>query len=119
MWNKVKNFYKSNKCAIWWTVLYVFATWAIMQYLFDFNIFSSLRWHQLMHAHLHGFAGLVFGILILAAVPMYIATTIVIARTKAPVFSVKIPERIKTFFVNAFNQTPMEEQPQPAPETTT
>ena len=125
MWNKVIDFYKSNKCAILWTIGYVFATWTIMNYMFNFNIFSSTRWHQLMHAHLHGFAGMVFGILILAAVPMYIATTIVIARTKAPLFSFKVPECVKTFFINAFTQTPMNEEPQqnepmtepaPAPE---
>jgi len=43
---------------------------------------------------------------------MYIATTFVIARTKAPLFTIKVPERIKTFFVNAFQQTP-----QPAENT--
>lgn len=107
MLDKVVNFYKSNKYAILWSVGYFIATWAIMQYMFDFNIFSRTRWIQLAHAHLYGFPGFVFGILILAAVPMYIATTVVIARTKAPLFTIKVPERIKTFFVNAFQQTPM------------
>ena len=57
-----------------------------------------------------------FGILILAAIPMYIATTIVIARTKAPLFTIKIPEFIK----NAFKQIPMEEDvvDTPAPSET-
>lgn len=114
MLKSVLAFYKSNKYTIWWTIGYVVATWAIMNYMFNFNIFSSVRWHQLMHAHLHGFAGMVFGILILAAVPMYIATTVVIARTKQPLFSIKIPESVKTFVKNAFIQTPMDE---PAPET--
>ena len=114
MLKSVFDFYKSNKYTIWWTIGYVVATWAIMNYMFNFNIFSSVRWHQLMHAHLHGFAGMVFGILILAAVPMYIATTVVIARTKQPLFSIKIPESVKTFVKNAFTQTPMDE---PAPET--
>ena len=100
------NFYKSNKYVILWTVAYFVATWAIMRFMFNFNIFSALRWHQLMHAHLHGFAGMVFGILILAAVPMYIATTIVIARTKTPLFTITIPEFIK----KAFQQTPMQEE---------
>ena len=81
--------------------------------MFDFNIFSRLRWWQLSHAHIHGFAGMVFCILILAAVPMYIATTIVIARTKAPLFSIKVPETICEFFKKAFTQTPLDE---PAPE---
>ena len=111
MLDKIINFYKSNKYVILWTVGYFIATWAIMKYMFDFNIFSRIRWWQLAHAHIHGFAGMVFGILILAAVPMYIATTIVIARTKAPLFTIKIPEFIK----NAFIQTPMEEDVVDAP----
>ncbi len=123
MYERIRNFYDSNKHAILWTVGYVIATWAIMRYMFNFNIFSAMRWHQLMHAHLHGFAGLVFGILILAMVPLYVATTIVIARTKAPLFNfkIKIPEFIKTFFKWAFTQTPMDNEPvsepAPAPET--
>ena len=111
MLNKLSNFYKTNKYVIWWTVGYFITTWAIMRYMFNFDIFSRIRWWQLMHAHIRGFAGFVFGILILAAIPMYIATTVVIARTKAPLFSIKIPEFVK----KAFIQTPIEE---PAPETT-
>ena len=109
----VKDFYTSNKHAILWTVGYIAATWAIMRYMFNFDIFSAYRWHQLMHAHLHGFAGLVFGILILAMVPLYVATTIVIARNNAPLFNFgfdfHIPQFIKTFIKNAFTQTPMVE----------
>lgn len=118
MWNDLKNFYNSNKYAILWTVGYTIGAWAIMRYLFNFNIFSALRWHQLFHAHLHGFAGFVFGILILAMVPLYIATTAIIARTHAPLFNFKItiPSFIKTFLTNAFIQTPMvEETPEPTP----
>ncbi len=118
MWNKIKDFYNSNRYAIIWTACYVFATWAIMRYMFNFNIFSAHRWHQLFHAHLYGFAGFVFGILILAMVPLYIATTIVITRTKAPLFNFKItiPSFIKTYIKNAFTQTPM---PDTEPATTT
>ena len=113
MWTRIQNFYNSNKYAILWTVGYVIVTWAIMRYMFNFNIFSAHRWHQLMHAHLHGFAGFVFGILILAMGPLYVATTIVIARTKTPLFNfkLKVPEFITTFFKNAFTQTPMDEEP--------
>ena len=110
MLDKIANFYKSNKHAIWWSVGYFIAAWAIMQYMFDFNIFSHTRWIQLAHAHLYGFPGFVFGILILAAIPMYIATTVVVARTKSPLFTIKVPERIKAFLVNAFQQTPMTDE---------
>lgn len=120
MWKRIKDFYSSNKYAVWWTAGYVAACWAIMHYMFNFNIFSATRWNQLWHAHLYGFAGFVFGILILAMIPLYIATTIVVARTRAPLFNFKltIPEWIKTFFKNAFIQTPMDEpEVAPAPES--
>jgi len=103
MLNWVVNFYKSHKCVILWTIGYFIATWAIMYFMFDFNVLSTYRWHQLAHAHLRGFPGFVFGILVLAAVPMYVATTIVIAKTQKPLFT--IPEFIK----RAFIQTPMDE----------
>lgn len=103
MLNWVVNFYKSHKCVILWTIGYFIATWAIMYFMFDFNVLSTYRWHQLTHAHLRGFPGFVFGILVLAAVPMYVATTIVIAKTQKPLFT--IPEFIK----RAFIQTPMDE----------
>lgn len=107
MWTKLKDFYDSNKYAIWWTIGYVITTWVIMRYMFNFDIFSAHRWHQLMHAHLHGFAGMVFGILILAMIPLYIATTIVIIRTRAPLFNFQFS--IPNFVKNAFIQTPIEE----------
>ena len=116
MLDKVVNFFKSNKCVILWTVGYFIATWAIMKYMFNFDIFSRLRWWQLAHAHIHGFPGMVFCILILAAVPMYVATTVVIARTKAPLFSIKVPEKVRNFLKNAFTQTPMDE-PEPVAPT--
>ena len=117
MLSRVIEFCKSNKHVLLWTVGYFVATWAIMRFMFNFDIFSRIRWYQLVHAHIRGFAGMVFGILILAAVPMYIATTIVIARTKSPLFSINIPQCIKTFIKNAFVQTPMDEQPQETPCT--
>ena len=124
----IKDFYDSNKHAILWTVGYVAVTWAIMQYMFDFNIFSAYRWHQLMHAHLHGFAGLVFGILILAMIPLYVATTIVIARNNEPLFNFSFDFHIPQFIKTAFAQTPLTEdtetenqatEPASEPEPTT
>ena len=102
----LSDFYKAHKYVILWTVGYFVATWTVMKFMFNFNILSAHRWWQLAHAELHGFPGFVFGILVLAAVPMYIATTMVIARTKAPLFTIKIPEFIK----RAFYQTPMPDE---------
>ena len=119
MWTKLFDFCKSHKYVIFWTIGYFIATWAIMKFMFNFNILSAHRWWQLAHSELHGFPGFVFGILILAAVPMYIATTIVVARTKAPLFTLKIPEFIKQFIKRAFQQTPMSPEPDAKATTTT
>ena len=90
--NKVLDFFTSNKYAIIWTVCYVFIMWAVLYGLFNFNIFVYQNWVRLFHAQLRGFPGFVFGILILAAIPMYIATTIIILRTKKPLFTVPLPK---------------------------
>ena len=54
----------------------------ILSTLFNFDMFSTSAWQVLAHSHLYGFGGFVFGLLVLAAVPMYVATTTVIVRTK-------------------------------------
>lgn len=90
--NKVLDFFTSNKYAIIWTVCYVFIVWAILYGLFNFNIFVYQNWVRLFHAQLRGFPGFVFGILILSAIPMYIATTIIILRTKKPLFTIPLPK---------------------------
>ena len=95
---KVTDFIKSHRHIITWTITYVFIMWAILRGLFNFNMFSSLHWSYLAHAHLRGFAGFVFGILILAAVPMYIATTTLVARSGAPLFTIPIPKFLKRAF---------------------
>lgn len=81
-----------HKHAIIWTCLYVLITWAILYFLFNFSIFNAAQWHRLAHARLHGFAGFVFGILILAALPLYAATTVLIIRTKKPLVEIPLPQ---------------------------
>lgn len=68
--------------AIKWTICYVIVMWAILQGMFNFCMFSIADWTKLIHAELHGFGGFVFGILILAALPLYVATTILVVRNK-------------------------------------
>jgi len=89
--NKIIDFFKSNKYAVIWTACYIAVMWSILQGMFNFNMFSIAYWNRLIHAELHGFAGFVFGILILAALPIYIATTTIIVRTKAPLFKIPLP----------------------------
>lgn len=89
---KLIEFLRANKYAVLWTVAYVAAMWAILRGMFNFNMFSAAQWNHLIHAELQGFAGFVFGILILAAAPIYIATTTLIIRTKSPLFTIGLPK---------------------------
>lgn len=100
---KITDFIKTQRHIITWTITYVFIMWAILRGLFNFNIFSPVHWSYLLHLHLRGFAGLVFGLLILAALPMYIATTTLVARNGAPLFKVPVPK----FLVRAFSGAPV------------
>ncbi|MDR0727041.1 MAG: hypothetical protein LBF37_03175 [Rickettsiales bacterium] len=84
---KIKNFLKTYKYATIWTICYIAVMFIVLLLLFGFNLFSAHDWSILLRARLHGFAGFAFGILLLAAVPMYIATTTIIVRTKKPLFT--------------------------------
>lgn len=110
--NKILDFIKSQKYAIIWTLCYVAITWAILYFMFDFSIFSSAQWQHLMRAQLRGFPGFVFGILILAALPLYVATTTLIVRTKKPLITIPIPQiKIPTFLKSASTE------PAPIPQS--
>ena len=89
---KIADILKNNKHAIKWTIGYIIVMWAILYFLFNFNMFDGHMWHRLMHARLHGFAGHVFGLLILAALPLYMASTTLIIRTKKPLIEVPVPK---------------------------
>jgi len=81
----VNNFSTGFRRAVAWTVCYGFIMWAILRGLFNFNMFSLAHWAKMAHVELHGFPGFVFGILMLAAVPLYIATTIFTYRKETPI----------------------------------
>ncbi len=53
-------------------------------------MFNVVQWHRLFRAHLHGFAGFVFGLLILAAVPLYVATAVIIIKKKKPLITIPV-----------------------------
>lgn len=95
--NKITEILKSNKYAIMWTAAYIAVVWAILLFMFNFNIFVGHQWQLLMRAEIRGFAGFVFGILMLAALPMYIATTAIIVRTRKPLITINIRPVIKIF----------------------
>ena len=110
--NKIFEFIKSHKYAIIWTVCYIAITWAILYFMFNFSICSAHQWRHLMRAQLRGCPGFVFGILVLAALPLYIATTTLIVRTKKPLITIPIPKITIPAFLK-----PAPAKPTPAPET--
>lgn len=83
-----KKYSKGFWRAVAWTACYGLVMWAILRGLFNFNMFSLAHWAKISRVELHGFPGFVFGILMLAAVPLYIATTVLTFRKEMPV---KIP----------------------------
>ena len=88
-----------------WTVFYTLVMWAVLFGLFNFDMFSAADLAKLARVELHGFAGLVFGILVLAAIPLYVATTVLTVRNKAVPIKIPLP--------NCF--TPPEPVPEPEP----
>ncbi|MDE6478116.1 MAG: hypothetical protein K2L94_02600, partial [Alphaproteobacteria bacterium] len=88
---QLTEFFHTHRYVITWTMCYIAMMWAILFFLFDFHLFSGAHWHRLMHAHLRGFPGFVFGILMLAALPLYAATTTLIVRTGKPLFTITRP----------------------------
>jgi hypothetical protein len=91
--------------AVAWTGIYVFVMWAILRGLFNFNMFSIAHLTKLLHLQLHGFAGLVFGILVLAAVPLYVATTVITVRNKEMPVKLPLPK--------CLTETPPAPKPEP------
>jgi hypothetical protein len=91
---KITEFFAKYKLAIKWSAGYFVIMYLILLLLFGFNMFSATQWHTLFNARLHGFAGFVFTILMLAALPLYVATTSIIVRTGKPL--IKLPGAKKT-----------------------
>lgn len=101
---KIKDFLVNSRRAIVWTIFYCLVMWSILRYLFNFDMLRMDHWKKLLTVELHGFAGLVFGLLILAAVPLYVATTVLTVRNKS--VPIKIPRPA------CFNPPPKKEEPQ-------
>lgn len=127
--NAIKEFFTTHKYAIIWTLCYTVIMWAILYFMFNFNMFNGSQWNHLIHAELHGFAGFVFGILILSMLPLYIATTTLVIRNKKPLITVPTPKlpkiKIPSFLCSTpapapvaepETQTPTPEQPEPTTE---
>ena len=89
---KVAEFLETSKRTFVWTACYVLFMWLVLRYLFNFDMFSFAHWAKVMHVQLHGFAGLVFGVLVLAAVPLYVAMTVLTVRNKEIPIKIPLPK---------------------------
>lgn len=114
--NKVIEFLKSNTIIVKWTIWYFFIIWLILKYIFRFDMFSAHYWWKYFHATLHGFGGFVFGFLMYAIIPIYIATTIITWRKQEFVIPIPFKETVSKLFAKK-NKEP-EPETEPAPETT-
>lgn len=106
---------KKYKKPIIWSVCYAFIIWVILYFLFNFDIFNSAQWYRLAHSQLRGFPGFVFGILILSAIPLYVATTVIVTRKDEYLITlpqIKIPNIIKIKKTEA-QKTEPEKEPKP------
>lgn len=121
--NKVIEFLKSNTIIIKWTIWYFFIIWLLLKYIFRFDMFSYYYWWKFFHSTLHGFGGLVFGFLMYAMIPLYIATTVITWRKQEFVIPVPFKETLSKIFskkteepepeTELVTETTPEEKPQP------
>ncbi len=88
----IKDFFKKWRLAIAWTVGYAVVMWAILRGLFSFNMLRLDHWEKLSHVELHGFPGFVFAILLLAAIPLYIATVMLTVRKNEVPVKIPVPK---------------------------
>lgn len=99
---KLFDFLLGHKYAIFWTVGYFCVVWMVLYFLFNFDFFNVAQLQRLFNAHLRGFPGFVFGLLVLAAMPLYVATTTIIVRKKKPLITLPVPDIKK---LSVFNKT--------------
>lgn len=112
--NLITEFWKKIKTPIFWTIGYVACLWFLLQILFNFDLFNTRHWIHVSHAHLHGLGGLTFCVMILSAIPLYIASMFFIFRNQKPFFTIPMPKFITTICNKLFSKSKSE--PEPAPE---
>lgn len=92
--SRIADFFKKCKLPFLWTLGYIFTIWAILHILFNFELFSRPDWIRASQAHLHGFGGFVFCLIVLSGIPLYIATTVIVVRTQKPLLAIPAPKFI-------------------------
>ena len=100
--SKIIDFFKKCKVPFFWTIGYIFVLWAVLHILFNFELFSRINWIRISHAHLRGLGGFTFSLIILTAVPLYIATTTIVIRTQKPLLALPMPKIIAKILEKLF-----------------
>ena len=116
---KISEILKKYKKPLIWSICYTCVVWAILYFLFNFDMFNGAQWHRLAHSQLRGFPGFVFGILILSAIPLYVATTVITARKNEYLVTlpqIKIPNIIKPNKPETKQPEPAQPEPEKTPE---
>ncbi len=110
---KLLEFFKSDLLIIEWTIIYFSMLWAILWYLFGFDIFLKSHWWKFFHTNFHSFIGIVFCLFIYTAIPIYIATIMVMHRTKKPIMTVPI---LSNIFAKLRSMCVAKSEPEPEQE---
>ena len=113
---KLFEFLKTKKLVIQWTIGYFTVLWFILKFLFKFDMFSAHYWHRFFHASFHGFPGFVFCVLVYSAIPIYIASVLVINRTQTPLITIPLLNKVYDFIVKLFPKKEIEPVVEAEPE---
>ena len=100
--NTVLDFFKKMVMVVKWTLVYFVVLWAILYYVFNFDIFLRIHWLKFCHTHLHGFTGLVLALVVYTAIPIYLATSMIIYRTQEPLITIPLLTKIKQYITKMF-----------------
>lgn len=113
----ILDFLKNNFIIVKWTVWYFFIVWFILNFIFNFDIFSLHHWWKFFHSTLHGFGGLMFGIIVYSAIPLYIASTLITYRTKEMIIPIPFSQKVSAIMSKIFPDTKEAEATENTPET--
>ena len=110
----IKDFCKAMKTPIIWTIGYTLTLWGILLFLFDFDIFTTAHWVRVSRARLHGLGGFTFCVIVLSAIPLYIASMSFIFKNQKALFSIPMP----SFMTKLFSKPTPTDTTEPEPDTT-
>ncbi|MCL2737658.1 MAG: hypothetical protein FWE17_02240 [Alphaproteobacteria bacterium] len=95
MFSRIMNFIKKAKLATVWTALYFAAIWFLLSFMFGFDAFNIAHWVRIPAIRLSGLAGLTFGVLMIATLPIYFAVIKFIISSGKPFPLPFVPEKEK------------------------